>query len=280
MTTEPRPGEIKQLGCLIASGADAAEFLQAQLSADLVSLEAGQLALAGWHNPQGRVRCVLWAGPLESGNWRLVTETNQLDPLATGLSRFILRSKARLAEEPEAGVMVAANHSVPHSPDSSQWALPGDAGQSICVVAPQNADGLDPQAAIAALVAAGVPRLDATLSEQFLGQSLNLDLLTAISFTKGCFPGQEVLARLHNLGRVKRRLLRFTGQGAPPQVGESIINGEGEQRGQVVCCSPQSEFLASVELRGQGQALFLTGSQTPLTELPLPYRVPELDDDQ
>lgn len=140
------------------------------------------------------------------------------------------------------------------------------------------AGALTPPAAIAALVAAGVPRLDAALSDQFLGQSLNLDILAAISFAKGCFPGQEVLARLHNLGQVKRRLLRFGFEGALPAIGARVVNSSGEHRGQVICCDEAGELLASVELRALPQALLIEGSEAPLSQLPLPYPIPELTD--
>ncbi|MEE8307130.1 MAG: hypothetical protein V3R81_07680 [Gammaproteobacteria bacterium] len=276
MTTEGPRGEITQLGCLIARGADAAEFLQGQLSADLVNLESGQLTLAGWHNPQGRIRCLLWAGPLET-DWRLVTETSQLDALATGLSRYVLRSEVSFAPDPDAQVVVVGDVSKPKSPQTSQWPLPGNAHQSILVGSQPDAQALEPQAGLAALVAAGVPWLDATLGDVFLGQSLNLDILTGISFTKGCYPGQEVLARLHNFGRVKRRLLRFRFEDSPPAVGASITNREAEPRGQVVCSS-STELLASVELRALSATLFVAGTDTPLTELPLPYGIPELED--
>jgi folate-binding protein YgfZ len=271
MTTEAPRGGITQLGCLIARGADAAEFLQGQLSADLVNLESGQLTLAGWHNPQGRIRCLLWAGPLET-NWRLVTETSQLDALATGLSRYVLRSEVSFVPDPDAQVVVVGDVSKPKSPQTSQWPLPGKVSQAL-IAGPQE-DTSGPQAGLAAMVAAGVPWLEASLTDVFLGQSLNLDILTGISFTKGCYPGQEVLARLNNLGRVKRRLFRFGFEGSEPQPGASITNAEGEPRGQVVCSSGK-ELLAGVELRGLGNALLIAGTDTPLTALPLPYEIPE-----
>ena len=277
MTTEPDPGEMTELGCLLASGTDAAEFLQAQLSADLAELHAGQLALAGWHNPQGRLRSLCWAGPLENGNWRLVTDANQLDPLATGLSRYVLRAKVSFSPEPDSSVGIAENDGT-QAANISQWSLPGTDRQSLVAGPVLPAGALAPLAARAALISAGVPRLDATLSDQFLGQSLNLDILAGISFAKGCFPGQEVLARLHNLGQVKRRLLRFGFEGALPAIGARVVNPSGEHRGQVICRSEAGELLASVELRALPQALLIEGSEAPLSQLPLPYPIPELTD--
>jgi folate-binding protein YgfZ len=189
-----------------------------------------------------------------------------------------MRSEVSFVPDPDAQVVVVNAVNGTKSPQNSQWPLPGHSAQSILVGPQPDGAALEPQAGLAALVTAGVPWLDAALSDLFLGQSLNLDLLTGISFTKGCYPGQEVLARLHNLGRVKRRLLRFGfEEDSPPEVGARINNDEAQPRGQVVCSS-SAELLASVELREVGKALFIAGTNTPLTELPLPYGIPELED--
>jgi hypothetical protein len=81
---------------------------------------------------------------------------------------------------------------------------------------------------LAADIAAGLPHVSASTSEQFIPQMLNVDLIDGVSYTKGCYTGQEIVARTHHLGRVKRRTLRFhlpKGGDAPVPLSHLLLDG-------------------------------------------------------
>jgi hypothetical protein len=105
----------------------------------------------------------------------------------------------------------------------------------------------------------------------------NLDVLDAVSFDKCCYPGQEVIARVHHLGSVKRRMRRYACDSETPAApGATIVVADGTNVGEVVCAARAdrgSELLAVVEHSAAGGALSADGAR--LGELlPLPYAVP------
>lgn len=135
-------------------------------------------------------------------------------------------------------------------------------------------------------VAAGEPRLVGAALEQFVPQMINLDALGALSFTKGCFTGQEVVARTQNLGKLKRRMmLAWTDATAPaPAPGDDVLRtGQSEPVGQVVSSAPSGSgselLLAEVTLEAQQDELRLaTGAG--LRPVALPYRLPIIDNER
>lgn len=150
-------------------GPDAVKFLQGQLSADIEKLAPGGQALAGLHNPQGRAVALLRL-TRAAGEEILASLPRELAaPVIARLKKYVLRAKVRIEETSDAA--------------------PGD-------------DAL-------AAVRAGIPEVYAATSESFVAQMLNLDLLGGIAFDKGCYTGQEVIARAHYRGRVKRRMQRW-----------------------------------------------------------------------
>src|SRR6185436_11993033 len=84
-------------------------------------------------------------------------------------------------------------------------------------------DGTSAAEAALAEVRLGIPAITRALAERFVAQMLNLDALDAISFDKGCYPGQEIIARVHNLGGVKRRARRYGAPAEPPAIGASVL---------------------------------------------------------
>jgi tRNA-modifying protein YgfZ len=219
---------LGSLGVLRVSGTDAVSFLQGQLSNDVTLLGAQRSLLAGYHNPQGRVIALLRLLQLSAGDVIAVLPRELIGAVAQRLAKFILRAKVKLADESAQWTITA----VLNAPAPEQE-LPADlggaarAGESIAVrVAQQPARWLlaSPAARAPALagcspataddwlrlaIAAGEPQVYAATSEEFVAQMLNLDVVGAIAFDKGCYTGQEVIARAHYRGRVKRRLQRF-----------------------------------------------------------------------
>jgi folate-binding Fe-S cluster repair protein YgfZ len=101
---------------------------------------------------------------------------------------------------------------------------------------------------------------------------LNLDVLGAVSFTKGCYPGQEVIARVHNLGDVKRRLHRYAAPAAPLEVGAEIVGAAGKAVGEVVRSAATQwgcELLAVVDDAAAGTPLSARGVALTALDLPL-----------
>ena len=221
---------LASLGVLRARGADAGAFLQGQLSNDMNLLLAERSLLAGYHNPQGRVIALLRLLRLAGDDVLAVLPRELAARVAQRLAKYILRAKVKLADE-SAGWTVTGV--LAHGASSALPALPATAngaarlGESLAVrVAAEPARWLllSPAGVPPALsgcaaaapenwqrlaVAAGEPQVYAATSEEFVAQMLNLDVLGAIAFDKGCYTGQEVIARAHYRGRVKRRLQRF-----------------------------------------------------------------------
>jgi folate-binding protein YgfZ len=112
--------------------------------------------------------------------------------------------------------------------------------------------------------------------EAFVAQMLNLDLLGGISFEKGCYTGQEIIARAHFRGTVKRRMFRFAANCAPPSPGTRVLAGE-QHAGDVVDAAATAEgceLLAVISLAQLQETLHLDGQQnSTLQPSPLPYEV-------
>jgi tRNA-modifying protein YgfZ len=292
---------LGSLGVLRARGTDVVPFLQGQLSNDMTRLAADHSLLAGYHNPQGRVIALLRLVQLAADDVLAVLPRELLAPVAQRLAKFILRAKVKLADEsPQwtvSGLLTSGSNSPP-------TALPGhlDAAahvaQGIVIrVAPQPARWLlisslthAPSPAVGPVVAAevwqrlaisaGEPQVYAATSEEFVAQMLNLDALGAIAFDKGCYTGQEVIARAHYRGRVKRRMQRFLSEAAVRLgAGEGGVLADGRAF-KVVDAAQQPdgrcEFLAVTTLARDAPSA-AAAREAPLRaqSLELPYALPE-----
>jgi hypothetical protein len=201
---------LDSLGVLRITGVDAQHYLQGQLSADIQALKPGAATLAGLHTAQGRVIAIVRVIAAESQGYWLVLPADLLASVLTRLQRYVLRAKVLLEDR---------------SHDHHVWGLWQGQQRQLRVLsadepAPEGT-AVEPQQWWSAEVNAGLPQVFAATSEHFTAQMLNLDLVGGVSFTKGCYTGQEVVARSHYRGRVKRRLQGFcTDQTLPLQPGE------------------------------------------------------------
>jgi len=122
-------------------------------------------------------------------------------------------------------------------------------------------------------ISAGIPRIGADNREAFVPQMVNLQHIGGLSFRKGCYPGQEIVARMHYLGKLKRHMSRFrTATPLAVETGAALQAGDGTDVGMVVDAVPSGagvELLAVVKIDRDGDALSLQG--TPLERLDLPY---------
>ncbi len=248
----PRPLPLESLRALAVTGPDARDFLQNQLSSDINEVSATRGQLSGWHDPKGRVLAFLRVLPYPDG-FLLVMHASLLESVQKRLRMFVLRAKVDLQAGPQVfgypgaggaatGVLGGlALDSAPLSAACSErisvLRLPGQAGWLVVGELDAAGDGPSPAAEAAwarAEIAAGLPEVYAETSGQFVAQMLNLDRIGGVSFTKGCYPGQEIVARAHHLGRVKRRARVFRAAGAPPAPGDSLA----ERGGTVVRAAP------------------------------------------
>jgi tRNA-modifying protein YgfZ len=282
--------------CLEARGADAAAFLHAQLSRAVLDIDPTLAPLAAWADPRGRVRALLRVCRYPT-RWLLVTPRDGADDLLKKLRMFVLRSKVTLARADDVHVAALLG-------DGDEWLaargvraadpLPNRLVRrddlAFVRVGPSYWQALGAPTALASLTAGlsaasatdaalaeiglGIPAITPSLAERFVAQMLNLDELDAVSFDKGCYPGQEIIARVHNLGGVKRRARRYAAPAATPALGAPVL-ANGEQVGEVVRSAPARfgcEILAVVDHTAAD--LPLTCAGTPLAALPLPFAVP------
>ncbi|SFM11959.1 CAF17-like 4Fe-4S cluster assembly/insertion protein YgfZ [Marinobacter zhejiangensis] len=132
----------------------------------------------------------------------------------------------------------------------------------------------------ASQIAAGIAELSPASVEEYVPQMLNWQHLNGLHFKKGCYTGQEVIARMHFLGQLKKSLfrLRYTGNGAPTETGVTIHSGDrtvGEIVSSIEFSDGHGELLAVVRHDADFSTLTIAGTDQKLTPLPLPYSVPE-----
>jgi folate-binding protein YgfZ len=294
---------LPHLGVLRAHGAEVVPFLQGQLSNDIALLSGARALFAGYHNPQGRVIALLrllQPAPQEV----LAIVPRELAPaLVARLSKFILRAKVKIADESAAwqvrGMLAGAHSAATPSAGATlpDGCAPLGEGFAVCVSAsPRRWLWIAPAAAATpatlsacepagvevwtrASIAAGEPQVYTRTSEEFVAQMLNLDALGGIAFDKGCYTGQEVIARAHYRGRVKRRLQRFVSdQPVALAPGDSGEFADGRSFKIVEAASRpdgRCEFLAVTALSAEAAVPGTDTTGLAAQPLALPYRLPE-----
>ena len=285
------------------TGADRREFLQGQLTQDLDRASAEHSPLTGWASAKGRL---LATGPVIS--WQdgihLVLPAAIAGTIANRLRMFVLRAAAEISIDRYAllGLTARDGTAVNVANGSLGDAFGATADYTDYCIARHNADRsrawlIAPARSIDGLgdirhvtiddradqwtladVRAGYPVIQPSTSEAFVPQMVNLDLLDAISFTKGCYVGQEIVARTQNLGRIKRRMYRFsTMVDDIPEPGQ-LLHTESGATGKVVCGASngeRAELLAVVPIADIAKAWFAdkSGKQELRLET-LPYEIP------
>ena len=261
-------------GVLSAEGPQAAAFLQAQLMSDVAALAVGQWQWSGWLTAKGRV--VALFALLRDGeeSFCLVVPDFPVDALRMALGRFVFRSKVRLSvredwrcaahwdlpafAQRDVAVATAGGWLLDAGGDAAQrglWLLPADSP----LLAPVGADDAQARWRHADL-AHGLPRLPAEQSEQWTPQMLSLQRLRAFSLKKGCYPGQEIVARTHYLGQAKRELALLAGVGLHAGAGV-VTGGDGRPVGTVVCAdSAGTSALSVISAEIEGDSLLVGGA--------------------
>jgi len=287
---------LPQLGIIRASGVDTDSFLQGQFSNDIRLLTAERAQLTSWNSAKGRVLALFTA--LRSGDAVLLETARPLvEATLKRLRMFVLRSKVQLEDVSEsslaigiggerAGAQLAAL-GLPAPADIGgvavhdnvvvlrrsgarpRYTLHGSAEQLRPLWQKLSAELTPAGTAAWRLldILAGVPTILAATQDHFVAQMLNLDALGGISFTKGCYTGQEVVARMHYLGNLKRRMFLLHAEGAEAVAPATSIyeaGGDGQAVGEVVLSAPHPDraqaLLAVLQIAHAESATLRLGS--------------------
>jgi folate-binding protein YgfZ len=292
--------ELRHLGVIRARGAEAASFLQSQLTNDVLMLGPEGARLAGFCSAKGRLQASFWVVRPTPDELLLICAADLLAPTLKRLSMFVLRAKCKLddasAELPLLGLVGAGLVPAGGAPWQVQDAalgktirLPDAAGQPRCLVIGASAAALPSLHALPLdawrwlELQAGVPMIQAATVDQFVPQMLNYEIVGGVDFKKGCYPGQEVVARSQYRGTIKRRMFLFdTGGDAAPGAELFDARDPAQPAGMVVNAAPNREggfsLLAEVKLAALADGvsrLHLGSAAGPALALrELPYLVP------
>jgi folate-binding protein YgfZ len=294
---------LSHWGVLRARGVDAAKFLHTQLTHDFALLGLSQARLAGFCSAKGRLQASFIAWKTAQDEVLLACSASVLPATLKRLSLFVLRAQCKLSDASAdlellglAGASAAA-----HLGDMAVWSkresagativrLPDAAGVARCLrVAPQGhgyGGEAAPSIALDAWrwleVQSGIPVIEAATVDQFVPQMLNFELLGGVDFQKGCYPGQEVVARSQYRGTIKRRMFLFDSD-ALCTAGQEVFHSDdpSQPAGMVVNAAPRpaaqgSSALAEVKLAAlHAGSLHLGAPDGPVLRLTkLPYDVP------
>lgn len=249
--------DLPDLAVFEVSGTDAISFLQGQITNDIAGTPPDRACLAGYCTPQGRLLATMVLNHTRSTSDSLpvvrgVIRRDILGPVLKRLSMFVMRAKARLSETELVvrGVTLTSGERTVFE-TALGFKLPADAWQTsetaagTWIAAPTNSmprwwliSAPEHSAALAKLaeqciagdtvewlaqdIETGLPWVEAATQDLFIPQTLNLDLIQGVSFTKGCYPGQEIVARSHYRGTVKRRMVSAV---VDPEAGAELLAG-------------------------------------------------------
>jgi folate-binding protein YgfZ len=302
MTTTSLQGAVRlaDLGVIRAAGADAATFLHSQLTSDILALDSTQARLAGHCSAKGRLLAsfIVWRRGVDE--LLLACSADLLAPALKKLSMFVLRARCKLTDASAevalyglAGETAAAwlGDAAPRAPwQRSDVAraqvirLPDGAGEPRYLwAAPLD----EPAPALPVLPAgawewmevhSGVPRIVAATVEQFVPQMVNFEVVGGVNFQKGCYPGQEVVARSQYRGTVKRRALLFR-LDAAGAAGQEVFAADDPRQpaGMIVNAASLDGHAALVELKlsaAESELRLGAADGAGLHRQPLPYPLP------
>jgi folate-binding protein YgfZ len=299
-----------QLGLILVSGEDAADFLQNQLSHDINLIDESRFQLSSYSTPKGRLLGIFRVIQISNG-YLLLTTRSMILPLLEQLFKFIVQSQVALADASDYFARIAVQTETSDLTEESFLpAAPGMVIQNDSVISLQleplgsqqryllmylSADEaidawekLAQQLGVAGFsswhlseIKAGIPMIYPQTSEQFVLQMANLGVLNGVSFKKGCYPGQEIVARMQYLGKLKRRMflarietecLPLPGDDLVAQ-GKTVVDGSGkvvdaefDQDGVCHCL-----YIAQIAKAEAGSLELLKQPESRIENVDLPY---------
>ncbi len=301
---------LPSLAAIDVAGPDAREFLHGQLSSDVKALTAGSAHYSSYNSPKGRMLATLIVWRQENERIVLVLASDLAIAIARRLSMFVLRAKVTIAASPRAlqGVLGSGADAAIESAFGAVAPAWHDvrATDAIALRLPDGRHVLDVAAALPGIIEAlpqreesmwrwcgiraGVPVVTAATSDKLIAQGANWELVGGVDFTKGCYPGQEIVARMQYLGRLKERLFAFHADADADRLaaGTQIrgVSEAGEDdaadaaaAGIVVNAAPSpeggSDLLAAMSIVAAGSEALRAG-EVALTPRALPYAVPAI----
>lgn len=299
---------LTHLATLGFAGADAEAFLQGQLTCDVHGLDSVHATLGCYCTPQGRMLAnfVLWR---DGNGLRMALSADIAGAIQKRLRMFVLRSKVEISMSDADPVLLgvagpagarALNDTIGAAPADPMDLHSNDGATAIRLSGERFLVAVQLQRAIALWqeltgtlgavgtaawqwldILAGMPLVTGPTQDQFVPQMTNFELIGGISFNKGCYAGQEVVARTQYRGKVKRRMYLAHIAGAAAQAGDRVVGGDDSEPagGVVVNAAPSpeggSDVLAVLQSASLGaRTLRLNTPDGPTLELrTLPYRI-------
>jgi folate-binding protein YgfZ len=306
---------ITEHGLIAVTGEEAASFLHKQLTNDVEHLGAADVRLAGYCTPKGRLQAsfLMWRNA-DAVFLQLPLELQ--GALQKRLSMFVMRAKAKLTDAtPEAliglggakaqaaleqlfGALPAAPYTkMDHALGTLmrladafgapryQWLASSSAAQAAWPVLAATLTMAGDDAWRLSAIHAGVPEITFKTQEQFVPQMVNFELLGGVNFKKGCYPGQEIVARSQYLGKLKRRTALATIDGASAAAGDDVfaVADPDQPCGMVVNAAPNGDggvdVLVELKLAAleQGEVRLGSAQGAPLRFQPMPYPLDALE---
>lgn len=237
--SQPAITLLPSLAAWSLTGAGARDFLQGYVTSDLNGLQPDRWHVTAFCTIKGRVLATAYVTGSAS-EVTLVMPREMIDPLLASLKKFLAFARGCKLARSQKHVQGCIGH-VPEHSDFTAVALPGRALLSMRLGHGKATDKDD------VLwrwheIEAGFAQVQRGTSESFLPQMLGLDVLGAVSDSKGCYLGQEVVTRASHRGKVKRRLVRASWRGEPEvDVGQTLHDSHHRERGVLVAFAPDPE---------------------------------------
>jgi folate-binding protein YgfZ len=298
---------LSHLGLIAVEGDDASSFLHNQLTNDVLGLNASTARLAGYCSPKGRLLATLQVWQAEN-RLLLLLPLEILPAIQKRLQMFVMRSKVKLADVSDSYGLIglvnpAASLLAQHYPElpSDAYTMsssaagtlirqPDAAGMTryLWISSTEQAQAILASAAPAAAslwrwseIQAGIPQITLATQEQFVPQMINFEIVGGVNFRKGCYPGQEIVARSQYLGKFKRRMLLARVDAAEAAAGTEVYaeSDPGQPCGMLVNAErgPDGTLACLVEMKLDvvGQPVHLGAADGPLLAFSaLPYSLP------
>ena len=300
--------DLSHFGLIQVEGEDAETFLQGQMTNDMRKVTAGHSNLSGWCTPKGRMMASFRVFRLGDA-YLLQTPVENLEGVIKRLAMYVLRAKVKVSDASDRLCRIGLTGDCaetllrPHFPDLPTDAngvarqdasvvirMPGDTPRYEIVGPAEGLMELWRAMEISAVrlgddfwalqeIRAGIPTVFAETREAFVPQMTNLQLTDGVSFTKGCYTGQEVVARMQYLGKLKRRMyLAHVQSPTRPRPGDELFAADstsGQGAGKVVDARPANDgydLLAVIEIASAEAGDVLLGEDGPPLEIrDLPY---------
>ena len=226
--------DLEHLRILTISGEDAGELLQGQMTQDVRKLEDGKIHITSFCNVQGRV---IASAFIQERNYQydLILSSEIIDDLENHLQRYILRSKV-LIEQSDEKTFGAYKSDI--NEDSKECRSLKNDPKRVLTLSSQVPESIDNFITSEEWIRCDIENSIAIIykesTEKFIPQMLNLDILDAVSFSKGCYTGQEVVARVQHRGKIKQRMFKFKTENEDLISHGSEIHHESKKVGTVV----------------------------------------------